>query len=148
MGLGLVNAVISAGQEIRAKRKLDRLQLLERVPVPVLRDGREVDVAPDGVVAGDVVRVRSGDQIVVDGRCWTIGAQTGLSTFFCLASFVLILFLAPPTRFFAAWTRPIQDRRPAILVVVLIAVFGAVLFTSALSDYSDSPGRDPPSSSP
>ena len=31
-----------------------------------------------------------------------IGAQTGLSTFFCLASFVLILFIAPPSRFFAS----------------------------------------------
>ena len=65
----------------------------------------------------------------------TIGAQTGLSTFFCLASFVLILFLAPPTRFFAAWTRPTDDRRPAVLVVVLIAVFAAVLFIPALSTY-------------
>jgi cation-transporting ATPase E len=34
----------------------------------------------------------------------TIGAQTGLSTFVCLASFVLLLFLAPPARFFAAST--------------------------------------------
>ena len=40
----------------------------------------------------------------------TIGAQTGLSTFVCLASFLLILFLSPPSRFFAAWTPP--DRRP------------------------------------
>ena len=43
----------------------------------------------------------------------TIGAQTGLSTFVCLASFVLILFLFPPTRFFAAWTPPrATDDRP------------------------------------
>jgi hypothetical protein len=35
----------------------------------------------------------------------TIEAQTGLSTFVCLASFELILFLAPPTRFFAAARR-------------------------------------------
>lgn len=67
VGLGLINAVISAAQEIRAKRKLDRLQLLERVPVTVLRDGRETEVAPDRVVRGDVLRVRAGDQIVVDG---------------------------------------------------------------------------------
>ena len=40
----------------------------------------------------------------------TIGAQTGLSTFVSLASFVLILFLVPPVRFFAAWTRPTGDR--------------------------------------
>ena len=41
----------------------------------------------------------------------TIGAQTGLSTFVSLASILLILFLAPPTRLFAAWTR--ADRRQA-----------------------------------
>ena len=50
----------------------------------------------------------------------TIGAQTGLSTFVCLASFVLILFLVPPTRFFAAWTRPTDDRRPTLLVVGVV----------------------------
>jgi cation-transporting ATPase E len=65
----------------------------------------------------------------------TIGAQTGLSTFVCLASFVLILFLAPPARFFAAWTRPTADRRPAVLVAVLAAAFAAVVFVPALSDY-------------
>src|ERR671921_1069161 len=67
VGLGLINAVISAVQEIRAKRKLDRLQLLDRAAVRVVRDGREVEVAPDAVVRGDVLRVRPGDQIVVDG---------------------------------------------------------------------------------
>jgi cation-transporting P-type ATPase E len=65
----------------------------------------------------------------------TIGAQTGLSTFVYLASFVLILFLAPPTRFFAAWTRPTDDRRPAVLGTVLVAVFVAVLFVPALWTY-------------
>jgi cation-transporting ATPase E len=67
VGLGLVNAVISAAQEIRAKRKLDRLQLLDRAHVVAVRGGREVEVAPDTVVRGDVLRVRPGDQIVVDG---------------------------------------------------------------------------------
>jgi cation-transporting ATPase E len=67
VGLGLINAVISAAQEIRAKRKLDRLQLLDRTGVLVVRDGHEVEVPPGQVVRGDVVRVRPGDQIVVDG---------------------------------------------------------------------------------
>src|SRR3712207_5664897 len=67
VGLGLVNALISAAQEIRAKRKLDRLQLLDRAPVLVVRDGREVEVGPEQVVRGDTLRVRPGDQIVVDG---------------------------------------------------------------------------------
>jgi cation-transporting ATPase E len=67
VGLGLLNAMISAAQEIRAKRKLDGLQLLDRTPVLVVRDGRETELAPDLVVRGDVLRVRPGDQIVVDG---------------------------------------------------------------------------------
>jgi cation-transporting ATPase E len=74
----------------------------------------------------------------------TIGAQTGLSTFISLASFVLILFLAPPTRFFAAWTPPTGDRRPAVLVVVLVAVFAAVLFVPPLSNYFGLTGPAPP----
>jgi len=65
----------------------------------------------------------------------TLGAQTGLSTFVTLASFGLILFLMPPTRFFAAWTRPTGDRRPAVLVAALLVAFGLVLFVPVLSDY-------------
>src|SRR3954451_15871957 len=67
VGLGLINAAISAVQEIRAKRKLDRLQLLSRGCVTVVRDGRGVEVTPEQVVRGDVVQVRPGDQVVVDG---------------------------------------------------------------------------------
>ena len=67
VGLGLINALISAVQEIRAKRKLDHLQLLDRVPVLVVRDGREVELAPEEVVRGDVLRISAGTQIVVDG---------------------------------------------------------------------------------
>ena len=66
-GLGVLNAVISAVREMRAKRQLYRLQLLERSPVVVVRDGRDTEVMPEDVVRGDVVRVRSGDQLVVDG---------------------------------------------------------------------------------
>lgn len=67
VGLGLLNAAISAVQEIRAKRKLDRLQLLDRAEVHVVRDGHDVAVPPEAVVRGDVVHVRAGDQLVVDG---------------------------------------------------------------------------------
>ncbi|MEV6342994.1 HAD-IC family P-type ATPase [Actinoplanes sp. NPDC051851] len=67
VGLGLINALISAAQEIRAKRKLDRLQLLDRSAVLVVRDGHEREILPEELVRGDVLRVRAGDQIVVDG---------------------------------------------------------------------------------
>jgi len=67
VGIGLLNAGISAVQEIRAKRKLDHLRLLDRDSVTVVRDGSDVEVAPEDVVRGDVVHVRPGDQLVVDG---------------------------------------------------------------------------------
>ena len=67
VGIGVLNAAISAVQEIRAKRQLDHLQLLARGTVVVLRDGRDAEVVPEAVVRGDVVRVRPGDQVVVDG---------------------------------------------------------------------------------
>lgn len=67
VGLGLLNALISAIQEMRAKRKLDALQLLDEAQVRVLRDGVVVEVVPGLVVRGDVVIIGAGDQIVVDG---------------------------------------------------------------------------------
>ncbi|MGY1813790.1 HAD-IC family P-type ATPase [Blastococcus sp. SYSU D00820] len=67
VGTGLLNAALSAAQEIRAKRKLDRLQLLGRSPVQAVRDGRDTEVPPEAVVRGDVLHLRPGDQVVIDG---------------------------------------------------------------------------------
>lgn len=65
----------------------------------------------------------------------TIGAQTGLSTFVSMASILLILFLEPPTRWLAAWTRPSPDKRPAVLVVALLAILIAALVVPDLRNY-------------
>jgi cation-transporting ATPase E len=65
----------------------------------------------------------------------TLGAQTGLSTFVSMAAILLILFLEPPARLFASWTRPSPDKRPALLVVLLLAALIGVLGTPVLSDY-------------
>jgi cation-transporting P-type ATPase E len=63
----IVNAVIGIGQELRAKITLDRLAVLSAPRVRVIRDGtqREIDVA--SLVAGDLVSLRTGDQLVADG---------------------------------------------------------------------------------
>ena len=67
VGLGLINALISTVQEIRAKRQLDQIALVNRPTVTVVRDGREQVIAPPDLVKGDVLHVMAGDQIVVDG---------------------------------------------------------------------------------
>jgi cation-transporting P-type ATPase E len=62
------NIVVSLIQEIRAKRALDRIALLSRPVATVLREGNEQTVDPSALVVGDLLVVRPGDQIVVDGR--------------------------------------------------------------------------------
>ncbi len=67
VGLGVINAVISTVQEIRAKRQLEAISLLTRPTATVRRDGQEKTVDPTELVVGDVILVQAGDQIVVDG---------------------------------------------------------------------------------
>ncbi|MCB9078059.1 MAG: HAD-IC family P-type ATPase [Anaerolineaceae bacterium] len=68
VGIGLVNACISTIQEIRAKRQLDQIALVARPEVTVVRDGQEKIIDPAELVKGDIIRVSSGDQVVVDGE--------------------------------------------------------------------------------
>lgn len=63
----LLNVVVSVIQEVRAKRMLDQIALLNRPTTTVIRDGQQRTVVSGEVVVGDVLQVRPGDQIVVDG---------------------------------------------------------------------------------
>ncbi len=67
VGLILFNLIIGVVQEARAKRQLDRIALLTRPKVTALREGIEVQLDPAELVLGDVLVVRPGDQLVVDG---------------------------------------------------------------------------------
>ena len=67
-GIVLVsNALIGIGQELRAKRTLDRLAVLSAPRVRVIRDGAPRDIAVEELVADDLVDLRAGDQLVADG---------------------------------------------------------------------------------
>ena len=59
--------LINIYQEIWAKRKLDEIALLNRPKATVIREGREKNIDPGEIVLGDILLVRPGDQIVVDG---------------------------------------------------------------------------------
>jgi len=61
------NIAVGIVQEVRAKRALDRLALLSAPRAVVLRDGLAMPIAVDEVVLDDVVELRPGDQVVVDG---------------------------------------------------------------------------------
>ncbi len=64
----VLNALIGIVQELRAKRSLDRLAVLNAPHSKVRRDGEVVDVPSRELVADDVVVLALGDQIAVDGE--------------------------------------------------------------------------------
>jgi cation-transporting P-type ATPase E len=63
----LVNTPIGIVQELRAKRTLDRLAVLTTITARVIRDGVEQEIPTSELVAGDVIDLRTGDQVPVDG---------------------------------------------------------------------------------
>ncbi len=62
----IANIAIGSYQEIKAKKTLDRLSLLNKKDVNVLRNGRIVKISENQIVLGDVLLLSSGDQIPAD----------------------------------------------------------------------------------
>lgn len=67
LGIIVANSTIGIGQEVRAKRALDRLSLLVAPRASVRRDGAVREIGVDDVVVDDVVVVAPGDQVTADG---------------------------------------------------------------------------------
>src|SRR6266480_310703 len=67
VGVVVLNVTVSVIQEVRAKRTLDQISLLTRPKTIVIRAGQEKSIDPGDIVVGDVLVIRPGDQIVVDG---------------------------------------------------------------------------------
>ena len=64
----VANTLIGIVQEYRASRTLEKLAVLGEAKPVVRRDGLEVEIRPSEVVLDDVIVVRTGDQLVVDGQ--------------------------------------------------------------------------------
>jgi cation-transporting ATPase E len=64
----VANTLIGIVQEYRAARTLEKLAVIGEAKTVVRRDGDEVEVRPSEVVLDDVIVLRSGDQLVVDGE--------------------------------------------------------------------------------
>jgi cation-transporting P-type ATPase E len=68
-GLVIVaNTVVGVVQELRAKRTLDRLEVVNAPRAKVVRDGQVAELAVGRVVLDDVLEAAAGDQVVVDGQ--------------------------------------------------------------------------------
>ncbi len=64
----IANMVIGIVQQLRAKKVLDRLSLLDVTEYTVIRDGKDRKVAVERLVLGDLIRLSVGQQIPADAR--------------------------------------------------------------------------------
>ncbi len=70
------NTLIGVIQELRAKRTLDKLAIVNAARPRVVRDGATVQVATQEIVLDEVLEVGVGDQIAVDGTVtWAGGLE-------------------------------------------------------------------------
>ena len=68
LGVAIINTAIGTFQEIRAKRQIDHLSILAATPVTVRRAGHDQQIPQEGIVRDDILQLRRGDQVPVDGE--------------------------------------------------------------------------------
>jgi cation-transporting P-type ATPase E len=66
LAIALINTVVGAVQELRAKRTLDALAVINAPHARVIRDGQVRVLQPEEVVVDDLLDLRSGDQLTAD----------------------------------------------------------------------------------
>ncbi len=71
----MINTLIGIIQELRAKHTIDQLSVLAKAKATVLRENRLQQIDQAAIVLGDIVYLRSGDQVPVDGQ---LVAGTGI----------------------------------------------------------------------
>ena len=64
----VVNSLIGIVQELRSRRILNKMRLLQVEKARVIREGERLDLPVDQVVEGDVVLFQAGDQIYADAK--------------------------------------------------------------------------------
>ena len=68
LGVVFCNTLISTIQEIRSKRVIDKLSLLNESKVTVIRDCITKQIEIHDIVLGDIIKLRAGNQIVADSK--------------------------------------------------------------------------------
>ena len=73
----ICNSLIGIFQELKAKKILDKLSIINQTTVTVIRDGSEDFVSVDKLVLGDVVVLSAGSQICADAE--VISGEIGVN---------------------------------------------------------------------
>ena len=62
----LCNIVVSIVQEIRAKKKIDKLTILSSPTARVVRSGKQIDIPVEEIVVDDILILTTGQQVPAD----------------------------------------------------------------------------------
>jgi len=66
LGIAVINTVVGAVEEARAKRKLDALAVINAPRARVVRQGKVTEIPPEDVLIDDLLDLRPGDQLTAD----------------------------------------------------------------------------------
>ena len=66
LGVAFFNTIISMIQEMRSKHTIDKLSLIAKTKVNVVRDSKDEYIDINDIVKDDIIKYKLGDQIVVD----------------------------------------------------------------------------------
>lgn len=64
----ILNTIIGIVQEIRAKKVLSKLNVMNATHITAIRDGKEVEIPIEDLVVDDIVLLKTGDQIPADAK--------------------------------------------------------------------------------
>ena len=64
----LINAILGVFQESKAEKALEALQEMSKAQSKVIRDGKQISIASEDLVVGDIIVLEAGDSVPADAR--------------------------------------------------------------------------------
>ena len=64
----LINAILGVFQESKAEKALEALQEMSKAQSKVIRDGKQITIASEDLVVGDIIVLEAGDAVPADAR--------------------------------------------------------------------------------
>lgn len=76
LAIVVLNSVIGVIQESKAEKALDALKKMTSPHATVIRDGKEVDIATEDIVKGDIIVLKKGCYVAADGYLFEAASLT------------------------------------------------------------------------
>ena len=68
MAVVLINAILGVFQESKAEKAIEALQEMSKAQSKVIRDGKQISIASEDLVVGDIIILEAGDSVPADAR--------------------------------------------------------------------------------